>query len=778
MDAPLYQQPAGLGIAVGRSGLHAVALALLGGVVLALYGATGGRHFPWFGLLCVCAVLGCLGYLRPRRRAMLALPLVFCVGAALAGWQWQQFQSRVPPGVEAARALVEARIDSLPYSDGAATRFEAELRVLRGGPWSVAPRRTLRARIVWPGAPVLRSGERWQLLMSIGPATTRYNPGRSAAQWQQLRQRLHAEARVLESRLNIRRAHAGGSIDSVREHLADALRARIPERDAAALLVALGVGDTQAVSPEQWRVFNATGITHLVAISGLHVTLFSLVVAAGARRCWRRVAWLQTHVRRENFAAGLGCAAAAGYALLAGFSVPTQRTLLMLVAWYALRAAARPPVAAPPLAVALIAVLLFDPLAPLGAGFWLSFVAVAVLMQGAGSAHERGQPAWRELLRAQGLVALGLLPVSLAVFGSVSLAGLLVNLLAIPLFSFALVPLVLFALLTLDAAPWLATPAIDLAVALHGWCWPWLVNLAQLEYSLWRLPASVPWLLLSGPACWLLLHPWRWPMRASALLLLSLVLAPRADALRSGEYQLTLFDTGRGLALLLRTRHHALLYDVGESWGSRGLVSAGTLVPALRSYGLARLDELLLPRLDADRAAGVVALGAELAVLQRRSGGEPRDTTGLSVLPPEFRRCEAGTRWIWDAVRIEIVAAADCSLRVRGANGAAALLLADLDAAAQAALVAAGLDPVAIVLLPKHGSALAYSAALRDATAPRYALVAQSAAGALAARVRPVLSAWRQQGAEVLVSGEQGAIEIRAGLAGIAVRRRRPELAE
>jgi competence protein ComEC len=778
MDAPLYQQPTGLGIAVGRCGLTAVALALLGGVLLALYGASEGWQFSLPCLLCVCALLGCLGHLDPFRRAIWLPLLAFFAGAALACWQWQQFQSRVPPGIAAERALVEARIDSLPYTDGAAARFEAELQVLRGGPWPDGARRTLRARVIWPGAPALHGGERWQLLLNIGPTTTRYNPGRRAAAWQPLRQRLHAEARVLESRLNIRRARAGWSIDSAREHLAAALRARITERDAAALLVALGVGDTQAVSPEQWRVFNATGITHLVAISGLHVTLFSLVVAAGARRWWRCAAWLQNHVRRENFAAGLGCAAAAGYALLAGFSVPTQRTLLMLVAWYALRAAARPPPAAPPLAAALIAVLLFDPLAPLGAGFWLSFVAVAVLMQSSGSAHERGPQAWRELLRAQGLVALGLLPVSLAVFGSVSLAGLLVNLLAIPLFSFALVPLVLFALLTLDAAPWLATPAIDLAVALHGWCWPWLVNLAQIEYSLWRLPTSVPWLLLSVPACWLLLQPWRWPMRASALLLLSLVLAPPAGALRAGEYQLTLFDTGRGLALLLRTRQHALLYDVGETWGSRGVVSAGTLVPALRSYALAQLDELLLPRLDADRAAGVVAIGAELTVLQRHAGSDARGAVGTSALPPEFHRCEAGTRWLWDAVRIEILAATDCSLRVRGANGAAALLLADLDVAAQETLVATGLDPVAIVLLPKHGSALAYSAALRDATAPRYALVAQSAAGASAARVRPVLAAWRQRGAEVMVSGEQGAIEIRAGMAGIAVRRQRPARTE
>jgi len=188
---------------------------------------------------------------------------------------------------------------------------------------------------------------------------------------------VHLHARVLPSVLNTRLALAAPSIDAVRARIATRIASRVADPDAAGLITALAVGLTDGMSTDQWRVFNATGTTHLVAISGMHVTLFALLAFAAARRLWRLLPGRA--LEREPFALLAGIAAAGGYALLAGFSVPTQRTWLMLAVFAGARLGARPLDAARTWSLALILVLLLDPRAPLAAGFWLSFVAVGVI---------------------------------------------------------------------------------------------------------------------------------------------------------------------------------------------------------------------------------------------------------------------------------------------------------------------------------------------------------------------------------------------------------------
>jgi competence protein ComEC len=395
--------------------------------------------------------------------------------------------------------------------------------------------------------------------------------------------------------------------------------------------VALAVGETQYVSIEQWRIFNATGITHLIAISGLHVTLFSLLMSALARRLWTLVPAFQGW-RRESFAALLGVTAAGAYALLSGFSVPTQRTLIMLATWHLLRAAARHPAAAPALPVALLLVLLLDPLASLAAGFWLSFVAVAVLLH-ATTATSGGHLDCRALWHTQWRVAAGLLPVTVAVFGSVSMAGLVVNFIVIPLFSLLLVPLVLAATVALALCPLLADWLLWLLAWLHAWFWPALVAVGQSDFALWRMQPPWWWFVLAVPAAALTLLSWRWSPRFTALLALLPALYPLTRTLQSGEFRLTVLDVGRGLAVVVQTARHALLFDNGESWGSNGAQSRGAVVPALRALRVTQLDQVWVPKLNNDRAAGLVILAAELPVREWQAGP--------GALPPEFQPLSA-----------------------------------------------------------------------------------------------------------------------------------------
>jgi len=722
------------------------ALGFLAGVLAALavyaWGPQGAYQPLWWAGAGVALAWA------PRLRALAAA----CAGVLWAWWALQQYDhARLPPDFDQ-RILVTAQIEGLPLMRGAEESFTARLRPVRAGD---LPGAWLRATLRWPDAPELRAGQRWQLLVALHAPTAGANPGSAALALQPLRLRVHASGQVLASALDRPLASGGAPLDALRERIARAIDARITERDAAALVIALAVGDTQRVSNEQWRVFNAVGITHLVAISGLHVTSFCVVLAWAAARLWERIRWVQQRWARHTFATLIGLAASLGYALLAGWSVPTQRTLLMLAAWHGLRWAARPRPAARTLAVGLVGVLVLDPFAPLAAGFWLSFLAVgALLVLGAMAAVPlRG---WRALVQTQLYVMAALLPATVAVFGSVSLAGLAVNLVAIPVFSLLLVPLVLAATVLLAPWPALATLLFKLAALLIAGFWPALHAIASGPLALLRLAPPPWWYLLAALALGVALLPWRPWMRCTAVLALLPAALPAAGRLAPGGLAATVFDVGRGEAVLLRTARHALLFDDGEVWGSRGAIAANLLVSALRHEHVRSLDAIVLPRLDGDRGAGVLALGAALPVRSLASGD-------AMALPPEFPACRPGARWNWDGVDFEVLEAATCSLRVHA--GATSLLLPGSGAVAATAWPAAPAAQAIVLPVSRAVGALRPPQAGDSAAAP-WLLLSGGARDAARPDIATARRAWAEAGAHALITGLHGAFELRVSAAG------------
>jgi competence protein ComEC len=765
-------------------------MGLLAGVLAAL-GAwcEGMRVTPaWLPWLLALATLALALPVRTRPLAALCTGLLWA-GAALRDYGL----GSLPPAFDE-RVLVEARVAGIPERRGATERFTAYLAPLRPGS---GLRPGMLASLRWDDAPALHAGDTWQLTVGLHAPPTAANPGSGDTALLALRLRLQGAGQVIASPLNQRTSMRCCTLDRLRERLGAWMARRVPERDAAALIVALAVGDTQRVSVEQWRIFNAVGITHLVAISGLHVTLFSLVAGWCAAQAWRRWRWLQSRCARGSCSALVGVTAAAGYALLAGWSVPTQRTLLMLAAWHGLALLARPRRATTTLAAGLTGVLWLDPLSPLSAGFWLSFLAVAALLLGSAV----GPPAaggWRGMLREQAWVGVALLPVTIAVFGSLSLAGLVVNLAAIPFFSFLLVPLVLAATACTAVLPGLAGLLLQGAAACVQGAWPLLEAAANLRYALWRAEPGPAWFLLAAAALAVVLLPWpRW-MRASAALALVPLAAPASTPLPAGSFAATTFDLGSGEATLVRTTHHALLFDDGEVHGSGGAVAARVLVPALRHYGLSRLDRVLLPRMDGDRGDGVAALDAALAqpaalwaaprTRSRSRGsahgeGAAADDPGEGSvegqgaeleLPQEFRACAAGEHWRWDGVDFELLAGEGCSLRI--SSGASALLLPGPIAAARQRLLLArvqGTTPV--LLVPGQGARSAWSPALAAAARPQWVILAGTPRTAARPAQAATLAAWCATGARALLTGQSGAVELAfspSGAIRIATRRR------
>ncbi|KAF4533647.1 hypothetical protein B566_EDAN005696 [Ephemera danica] len=489
------------------------------------------------------------------------------------------------------------------------------------------------------------------------------------------------------------------------------------------ILVALAVGDQRSVNGELWTTFNRTGTTHLMSISGLHVTMVAALFGLVSGWAWRRVPALALRLPAQQAAILAGCAAALGYALLAGFAVPAQRTLYMLgIAALAMLSGR---IVAPSriLCLALAVVLFFDPWAVLAAGFWLSFAAVgALLYVGSAVVGERG--GWRARLREWGVVqwaaTLASLPILLLVFQQFSLVSPLANVLAIPVISFVITPLALFA----AVVPW--WPVAALAHAILGglmlfldWCAAWPV---------WQAAAPAGWAaVLGGLGVAVLLLPRGVPGRLfGALLLVPLVFWP-ADRPAEGEAWVTVLDVGQGLAAVVRTRDHTLIYDPGPLYSAESDAGQRVVVPYLRALGIDTVDRLLVTHRDSDHAGGTASVKAALDVKETLS----------SLDDPASERCVAGQTWVWDGVRFAILhpTAGDygnerksnnlsCVLQVE-AGGRRMLFTSDIEARDEAALLARSAKELKadVLLVPHHGSRTSSTREFANAVDAREAII-------------------------------------------------------
>jgi len=744
------------------------ALGLLAGILLGLFSAA----LPgWDWLLVAAASVTLVFGTRLRKRPALRQIGWLIVGLGVASFSTQRWLALCVPATDT-RVLIEGSVRGVPDRDGAELRFDLEARIVEG---ESRDSRLRHARVVWRGAPTVpRAGERWRLLVRLAPFADSYNlAGPDTARFA-FRDGVHLTGRVLPSALNARLALANSSVDTLRARVAARISDSVADPDAAALLTALAVGLTDRMSTDQWRVFNATGTTHLVAISGLHVTMFALVAFMASRFAWR---WLPfaRRVEQETFALLLGLAAAGGYALLSGFSVPAQRTWLMLALFAMARLSAREVGVARFWSLALVAVLFLDPRAPLSAGFWLSFVAVGViLMAGSetagpgsvGSMALAGLARGAVAARLQCAILLALAPLTFAVFGGLSLAGLAVNLVAIPLVSFVLVPLVLAGALAGIVAPVASSVFFGMASRMYEALWPALTWAADSEYALWRAAPPSWWFPFAMAAALVMLRRWPAPLRWSATCaVLPLVFAPSRMP-DSGTARVSVLDVGRGTAALVVTHSHVLLFDTGDSWNTRGARVYRWLLPALDALGRDRIDLVVLPTLDGDRASGTAALAFERDVPEILVGG------GWPASELPVRRC-ADSEFRWDEVRFQSFSAgvggSHCVMRV-SVGEHAILLGGDLSAAAERGL-AARLPPhtleSTVVLVSRQASAMASAREWIEASAPDLAI----ATGGIAkshSRAE-TLARWRASGAEVLDTRRVGGVELGFGTSGVHV---------
>jgi len=738
-------------------------------IVAGVLSATVFTAVPPLPLLLFVMMLGAMLLGSHRLR-------VFGLGGVVLAATLLQYGHRLEDRLDGrhARAAVEVTgvVSSVPERQPGMLRFLFEPE---GGTAAIALPSTLRVSWFGDDLPELAAGERWRLELSLQPPWGRVNfAGGDPERWL-FANGIGALGTVRDGRTVEPPRGFTAAVDRLRQRVREAIERNLDEGRGRAVVTALAIADRSALDDTVRRILADTGTAHLLAISGLHVGLAATAGFWVTRLLLTPFAFARRGRRLLHGAAAGGIAAALAYALLADLGVSTLRAVVMVGAALALLLTSRSTGPAVPLAWAAAVVLLADPFAPLGAGFWFSFVAVAALL--AAFAPRRGRlPAWRRPLLAQAAVMIAVLPVSAAWFGLASAASLPANLLAIPWVSIVVVPAVLGGIALLPFGEGLAAASWALAGAASEGLLAFLGRVVALGPSPFAVTSpGTTHLVLALAGAFLLLLPgalrWKW---LGAFLLLPLLL-PSARPVAHDEITFEVLDAGQGTAAVLRSAGHTLLYDSGPGDGATRNLARAVIAPAL---GGARPDRVVISHGDLDHAGGL----ATLRGLYPEAGFRVNDGKGSADTA-----CTTG--WAWrggDTVFRALHPSSglpylgndsSCALSVTGPGGRV-LLPGDISLPIEQRLVAEGLAPHDVLLVPHHGSRSSSGAEFLAAVRPRLAIATAALGNRFGFPREDVAARYRDAGIPLLTTGECGALRVRLRAGEIAsvdsARRARP----
>ena len=637
-----------------------------------------------------------------------------------------------------------------------------------------------RLQLTWyKTAPQLQVGQKWQLLVRLKRPRGFSNPGGFDYEAWLYRHNIHATGYVRDNaKTQHQNRHLGESnsanikLHQLREYVSRQIDRLLKSSNPASLISALVVGDRRGISSAQWRVLTNTGTNHLMAISGLHIGLVAGLVFFLANRGWRFLPKAALYIAAPRVAAICAIIAALLYAALAGFTLPTQRAVIMVMIIMLAIWRQRPVIPTAVLAWALFAVLLYDPTAVINGSFWLSFGAVAIIfytMVGRLPTNNW----WWKWGRVQWVIAVGLFPALLFWFQQVPLLSPVANLIAVPVVSFITVPLSLLGGMLIMIWPTLAQWPLWLAGFSLDLLWPVLQTIADLDSLVWKGSEPPLWTLL--PALIGVLYmlapkgvPARW---LGAFWLLPMLFYPQSE-IPHGALRLTVLDVGHGLASVIQTRHHVLLYDVGPRFSDQFDAGAVAVIPYLKSRGIRTLDRVILSHDDIDHTGGFGSINAQLDVVNVML------STGISIDHPNQTICTAGTQWVWDGVEFRVLhpgvgfhSTSDnnmsCVVQI-STESDKLLLTGDIERQVETQLVKFFADDddnlsADVVVVPHHGSRSSSSARFVQAVSAKYALISVGYRNRYGLPKPQVVDRYRSYGTTVLDTNKAGAITLHLG---------------
>jgi competence protein ComEC len=725
-------------------------------VITGLVAATLLPALPPPGMVAAAGAAGLVLW-RLRMRLPGWLLLAMCWSLAQAHWRMAQ---ELPPAWEQRDIRLEGTVANIPQRRDEILRFDLNVERLHEPATAQVPR---RIRLSWYRVDhTPKAGERWQLTVRLKRPHGYFNPGGlDYEQWLFL-QGIRATGYVRDDPGNrpVGPPPSPWNPQTWRQRIFDMLSAALSGHPQAGIVIALTMGEESAIEPAQWEVLRRTGTTHLIAVSGSHIGLIAGLVYFAVRRLAALL--LIQRLPPPDLAALVSLAAAILYSALAGFSVPTQRALIMIAVVMLGGLGRRNVRPLRSLLLALLAVCLYDPFCVLAPGLWLSFAAVAIILLDLGF-RLRAPGWWAGLWRINWITAVGLAPFLLLFFQQVSLISPLANLIAVPTLGLLGIPLCLTGTLLQALAPQAGEPALAAIGHYLQGVWQLLEWLARLPLAQWEHPPPPGWTLpfaLLGTA--LLLAPRGIRSRWLGAVLWLPALASVPPAPNPGALRLTLLDVGQGLAAVVQTHTHTLVFDTGARFGPDFDLGSAVVGPFLRSQGIGRIDTLVVSHGDNDHAGGADSLMRDFPVGAVYSSVAERY--------PAAQACRAGLSWSWDGVEFALLgpllqAPSDndnsCVLKATAGNGCV-LLTGDIEKPAELRLLERYGDGLRcpVLVAPHHGSNSSSSAEFLQRVKPDYGLIPAGYRNRWRFPHREVVARYRAAGAEPLTSAEAGAITI------------------
>jgi competence protein ComEC len=630
-----------------------------------------------------------------------------------------------------------------------------------------------RVRIRWnlpknlpAGFPRFTPQQTWQLTARLHPVHEVLNfdvPDYSNILFQQ---RIRAIGQVERTTRPLLLATASRlSIDLWRYKIMLKINKLLPDNPLRGMIIALTLGEGRGIEQAHWQLFRNTGIIHLVVISGSHISLIALLIFGIMSGIWRYTGRLTLWLPAPQAAAIVSLLAAIGYTLLAGASIPTQRAIIMVTVVIINKLLARQTPSFDLIAIALFLVLLYDPLAVLSNGFWLSFSAVAAIiwvLHGRRTSSSRAYQLFHDTLMTQWSVFAVLFPILLLYYGTFPLNSFIANLVVIPWFNIVIVPLSLLGLGLIAIAPELATACLEFStVILHG-CLSFLNSLSQFN---WLVQTTAPptglSIAIAGVGIGFLLLPRGFPARwLGGILLLPILFSPTMQP-RPGEVWFTLFDIGQGLAAIVQTQNHTLIYDTGDKRGDTTMADR-VIIPYLRARQIHQVEMLMVSHSDADHASGVATLQQNIKIIQTLSSDLQRI--------PHSNLCQAGQHWTWDTVEFRVLHPdkiddysssnnRSCVLKIQtGKHGI--LLAGDIEGVVENQLSRhyPYILQAEIMVVPHHGSKTSSSPSLLQVVKPQFALISSGYRNRFRHPRPEIVARYQSIGTTVLNTAETGAI--------------------
>ncbi|WP_031438452.1 DNA internalization-related competence protein ComEC/Rec2 [Methylobacter tundripaludum] len=719
--------------------------------------------------------------------------LFFVVGVLWAiVFAMHRLSDRLPEQLEGVEVQVTGTIADLPEQDEKRVRFDF---IPRDGVYAANPSGTgaaiprdgvydagqsgqqlpAKLRLSWyyPDQPI-KAGQQWVFTVKLKRVHGTMNPGGFDYERWLFTEGVGATGYVRPSPkpVLLGRDSAWGSISVCRQSITDQLSSALGNSASLALIKALTIGDGNSVTQEQWEVFRKTGTTHLVVISGSHIGLIAGLVYFLMLKLWAWTGWLVWSP--QKVAAVSAVLVAIFYSGLAGFSVPTQRSVVMLsiaMAAIILQRNSRP---FNTLSIALFAVLIVDPLAVLSAGFWLSFLAVSVIVYAVSGRLGKLGPVWGAI-KINGVTSVGLSPLLLLFFQQVSLVAPLANLIAVPVISLLVVPLSLLAAIIMFILPTLASKLFFLVDTVLQGLWWLLAHLAEIPMASINHVLPSYWaLLFAVPGILLLLAPVGIPARWLSLVMFLPLVFTDVKQPEAGDINMTLLDVGQGLSAVVQTTHHLLVYDTGAKFSEHSDMGQSVLLPFLRSQGVAKIDSLIISHGDNDHIGGAVSLMRGIST-EKILTSVPQQLSEYAPI-----ECAAGQSWLWDEVKFTMLAPRQafvsendnsCVLKIQSKHGTA-LLAGDIEAAAESWLVETYGEALKadVLVAPHHGSKTSSTSGFLQAVQPGYVLIPAGYRNQFGHPHKDVLTRYRQVHALWLNSADSGAIVVNVKNNVLAVR--------